>query len=142
MGKITRPQMVIVKFGTEDVIATSGILFYPVYSRSVNELSTGEWFLILNSEGKKSFSDWDEYYYGLDSDALLLKFFSDGDWYTYSGGSVPGGEEIGNQNLPEHTGLTYIWYGSGYGVRNVNFNTQGQPWSYYLNNNIPLPRSN
>ena len=98
--------------------------------------------MILNSEGKKSFSDWDEYYYGLDSDALLLKFFSDGDWYTYSGGSVPGGEEIGNQNLPEHTGLTYIWYGSGYDVRNVNFNTQGLPWSYYLNNNIPLPRSN
>ena len=25
MGKITRPQMEIVKFGTEDVIATSGM---------------------------------------------------------------------------------------------------------------------
>ena len=29
MGKITRPQMEIVKFGTEDVIATSGIPFLP-----------------------------------------------------------------------------------------------------------------
>ena len=60
------------KFGTEDVIATSGIPFYPVYSRSVNELSTGEFFLILNSEGKKSFSDWDSFYSGLDPDALLF----------------------------------------------------------------------
>lgn len=142
MGKITRPKMEILKFGTEDVIATSGIPFYPVYSTSVNDISTGTWYLIFNGEGAKGFSDWNEYasHFNYGSDTLTLAHFDNGDWYNDSD-SLPGGTNIADQNLSSHTNLTYIWYGSGYDVGNVNFNTQGQPWSYYLTYNIPLPRS-
>ena len=137
MGKLTLPRMEIVKFGTEDVIATSNI---GIYSLSCNDMPDSAWYIIMNQEGAKGFEDWYDFpsHNGLDPDTLTLINMGDGDWYN---DQAPSGNNIADQNDPEHTKLVYIWYGSGYGIGNVYFNTQGMPWSYYLDNNIPLPTS-
>ena len=111
-----------------------------VYSVNVNDFPIPDWYLIKNEEGAKGFSDWYDFpsHNDYDPDTLTLVCFESGDWYN---DYAPSGNNIADQNDPNHTGLVYIWYGSGYGVGNVNFNTQGMPWSYYLENNIPLPTS-
>ena len=141
MRKMKRPRMEIVKFGTEDVIATSGI---GVYSMHVNNMPVNDWFIIMNQEGAKGFSDWMDPYghYNYGPDTLTLVTFEDGDWFSANApGIIPEESSIADSSLAEHTRLVYIWYGSGYGKENVKFNTQGLPWSYYLENNIPLPTS-
>ena len=141
MGKMKQPQMEIVRFGTEDVIATSGI---GVYSMHINDMPVDDWYIIMNREGAKGFSDWMEIYghNHYDGDTLTLVTFENGDWFSGNApGISPGDLSIADSSLSEHTSLVYIWYGSGYGEGNVKFNTQGLPWSYYLENNIPLPTS-
>ena len=141
MRKMKRPRMEIVRFGTEDVIATSGI---GVYSMHVNNMPVNDWFIIMNQEGAKGFSDWMDPYghYNYGPDTLTLVTFEDGDWFSANApGIIPEESSIADSSLAEHTSLVYIWYGSGYGEGNVKFNTQGLPWSYYLENNIPLPTS-
>ena len=133
----------VIRFGPQDIIATRGI--GPYSSMSVNDFTPDVWYLILNGEGAKAYSDWMDpsghSAYG--SDALTLVAFQDGgDWYSDGAPGIASGEPaIANSSVPTHTSLIYIWYGSGYGKGNVNFNTQYQPWSYYLDNNIPLPTS-
>lgn len=134
MSKISRPQMKVIRFGREDVIATSGL---PVYSMHVNDMPSYNSYIIMNGEGAKGFSDWNSYrsHYDYGSDILTLVYFYDGDWYNRN-------DYIASPDIPEHRGLVYIWYGSGYGAGEVSFNTQGQTWGYYLDNGITLPRSN
>ena len=140
MSKISRPQMKVIRFGSEDVIATSGL---PVYSMHVNDMPPYNSYIIMNGEGAKGFSDWNEYktHYNYGSDTLTLVYFDDGDWYNDTD-YIPGGTNLASPDIPEHRGLVYIWYGSGYGAGEVSFNTQGQTWGYYLDNGITLPRSN
>ena len=102
------------------------------------------WYLILNGEGEKAFHDWmgTEGHSAYGPDALTLVTFENGDWYSDKAPGInPGESSIADSSVSAHTSLIYIWYGSGYGIGNVNFNTQNQPWSYYLDNNIPLPTS-
>ena len=128
----------VIRFGPQDIIATSGIGRY--FSMPVNDMALNQWYLILNGEGAKAYGDW--YYfpshYDYDGATLILVSIKDGDWFN---DRAPGDNNIADQNNPAHTSLIYIWYGSGYGRGNVNFNTQNQPWSYYLDNNIPLSTS-
>jgi hypothetical protein len=140
MSKISRPQMKVIRFGREDVIATSGL---PVYSMHVNDMPPYNSYIIMNGEGAKGFSDWYDWksHSNYGSDTLTLVYFDDGDWYNDTD-YIPGGTDLASPDIPEHRGLVYIWYGSGYGAGEVSFNTQGQTWGYYLDNGITLPRSN
>lgn len=140
MSKISHPQMKVIRFGREDVIATSGL---QVYSMHVNDMPPYNSYIIMNGEGAKGFSDWNEHksHSNYGSDTLTLIYFDEGDWYN-DPNYIAGGTNLASPDIPEHRGLVYIWYGSGYGAEEVSFNTQGQTWGYYLDNGITLPRSN
>lgn len=140
MKKMVRPLLEVVRFGAEDVIATSGLAPLVVSTLPVYSISDGTWYLIMNGEGAQGFTDWNNYatHYNYGSDVLTLVQFSGGDWFN---DPAPGGTSVADSSLSEHTSLQYIWYNSGSGVGNVTFNTHGQTWSYYLDNGISLPIS-
>ena len=61
MKKIVRPLLEVVRFGAEDVIATSGLAPLVLSTLPVNDISNGTWYLIMNGEGAKGFTDWNNY---------------------------------------------------------------------------------